>query len=43
LIADFFCGSGTTGVVAKKLRRKYILVDINKKACKIAEERIKKI
>ena len=40
LVADFFCGSGTTGVVAKELGRKYILCDISKKATKITEERL---
>ena len=43
IIADVFCGSGTTGVVAKKLNRKYILCDNNPKACKISKERINKI
>lgn len=40
LVADFFCGSGTTGVVAKELGRNYILCDINQKAIDIAEERL---
>ena len=39
-MADFFCGGGTTGVVAKELGRKYILCDISKKATKITEERL---
>ena len=43
IVADFFCGSGTTGVVAKELNRKYILCDINKRACEISEERISKV
>jgi DNA modification methylase len=43
IIADVFCGSGTTGVVAKKLNRKYILCDNNPKACKISKERINKV
>jgi len=29
IVADFFCGSGTTGVVAKELGRNYIMCDIN--------------
>lgn len=28
LVADFFCGSGTTGAVAEKLGRKWIMTDI---------------
>lgn len=40
IVADFFCGSGTTGVVAKELNRSYILCDINPKAVEISENRI---
>ena len=40
IIADFFCGSGTTGVVTKELNRKYILCDINLKAIEISEKRL---
>jgi len=29
LVADFFCGSGTTAVVAEQLERQYIVSDIN--------------
>lgn len=43
IVADFFCGSGTTGVVAKELNRKYILCDISEKACKISEDRLNDI
>lgn len=43
IVADFFCGSGTTLVVAKELGRKYIGCDINEKAIYIAEERLKNI
>ena len=32
LVADFFCGSGTTGVAAKRLGRRYLLVDDNPEA-----------
>ena len=39
-VADFFCGSGTTLVAAKKLGRKYIGCDISKKAVKISKERL---
>ncbi len=40
LVADFFCGSGTTCVVAKKLNRCYIGCDINSKAIQITEKRL---
>jgi DNA modification methylase len=40
LVADFFCGSGTTCVVAKELRRNYIGCDIGEKAIHIATNRI---
>ena len=43
IVADFFCGSGTTGVVAKELGRNYILCDINPKAIKISEQRLKEV
>ena len=41
VVADFFCGSGTTLVVAKELNRLYIGCDINQRAVDIAKERIK--
>ena len=41
LVADFFCGSGTTCVVSKELGRNYIGCDIEEKAIHIATERIK--
>jgi DNA modification methylase len=40
IVADFFCGSGTTGVVAKQLGRQYILSDINPDAIKVTLERL---
>lgn len=43
VVADFFCGSGTAGVVAKKLGRDYIMCDINEKAIEITESRIRKL
>ncbi len=43
IVADFFCGSGTTGVVAKELGRNYILCDINPRAIEISEKRLNKI
>lgn len=40
LVMDFFCGSGTTGVVAKRLGRRYLLVDTNPEALAIAKQRL---
>lgn len=41
-VLDPFMGSGTTGVVAKKLKRKFIGVEIDKEYFHIASERINK-
>lgn len=41
IVLDPFAGSGTVGVVAKKLNRNYILIDISEKYCKLAERRLK--
>lgn len=43
IVADFFCGSGTTGAVAEKLGRRWILSDINETACKITKERLENL
>ncbi|MEJ2249718.1 MAG: site-specific DNA-methyltransferase [Candidatus Lokiarchaeota archaeon] len=40
LIADFFCGTGTTLVVAKELGRKFLGVDSNPNAYEICKERL---
>lgn len=40
IVADFFAGSGTTGIVAKELDRKYLLVDNNSTAIRISKERL---
>ncbi len=40
LVADFFCGSGTTGVAAKRLGRRYLLVDQNPTAIDITNKRL---
>ena len=43
IVADFFCGSGTTGVVAKELGRNYIMCDISEKAVEISKRRLSEI
>ncbi|MCL5946998.1 MAG: site-specific DNA-methyltransferase [Chloroflexi bacterium] len=40
LVADFFCGSGTVGVAAKRLNRRFLLVDNNSEAIRITNERL---
>lgn len=40
LVADFFCGSGTTCVVAKELGRNYLGCDIGEKAISITNQRL---
>lgn len=42
VVLDPFCGSGTTLVSAKLLKRKYIGIDINPEAIKITQNRINK-
>jgi DNA modification methylase len=42
-VADFFCGSGTSLVVAKELGRNYIGCDINPRAIEITESRLREI
>jgi DNA modification methylase len=41
LVMDCFCGSGTLLVVAKKYGRRFIGCDINPKAIKISNQRLK--
>lgn len=41
VVLDPFNGVGTTTLVAYKLRRRYIGIDISEEYCKIAEERLK--
>ncbi len=43
LVADFFCGSGTTGVAAQRLGRRYLLVDDNPDAIRITNERLRSV
>jgi site-specific DNA-methyltransferase (adenine-specific)/adenine-specific DNA-methyltransferase len=40
LVADFFAGSGTTGSVAERLGRRWIMSDIGKPACMIMRKRL---
>ncbi|TFG16995.1 MAG: site-specific DNA-methyltransferase [Promethearchaeota archaeon] len=40
IVADFFCGSGTTLAVAKRLRRQWIGVDNNPKAVELCKQRL---
>lgn len=40
IVADFFAGSGTTGTVAEKLGRKWIMSDLGKPACLISRKRL---
>ncbi len=41
IVLDPFAGSGTTGMAAKKTKRKYILIEKEKEYCDIAKARIK--
>ncbi|MCK4819460.1 site-specific DNA-methyltransferase, partial [bacterium] len=43
IILDFFAGSGTTGAVAHKMRRQYILVEQMEDQVMIIMERLKKV
>ncbi|MEN4006511.1 MAG: site-specific DNA-methyltransferase [Methanobacteriaceae archaeon] len=40
IVADFFAGSGTTGAVAEKLKRKWIMAELGKPACMITRKRL---
>ncbi len=43
IVLDPFAGSGTTGVIAKELNRKSIMIDINPDYKKIMEKRLKSV
>jgi len=40
IVLDAFCGSGSTCVASKEIRRRYIGIDINPKAVEIANKRL---
>lgn len=40
LVADFFCGSGTTGAVAEKLGRRWIIADLSRYAIHTTRKRL---
>lgn len=40
IVADFFMGSGTTGIAAEKLGRKWIMSDLGKPACMVTRKRL---
>lgn len=40
LVADFFCGSGTTGAVAERLGRRWIMADASRHAIHTARKRL---
>lgn len=43
IVFDPFLGSGTTAIACKKLDRKFIGIEIDKKYCDIAKKRIEKV
>ncbi|MEM3812202.1 MAG: DNA methyltransferase [Thermoplasmata archaeon] len=43
LVADFFCGSGTTLAVAEKLNRRWIGSDINKASIQVTSARLQNV
>jgi adenine-specific DNA-methyltransferase len=40
LVADFFCGSGTTGVVAERLGRRWVMADLGRFAIHTSRKRL---
>jgi adenine-specific DNA-methyltransferase len=43
IVLDFFSGSGTTGAVAHKMKRQYILIEQLEEHIEILQERLKKV
>lgn len=42
-VLDFFAGSGTTGIAARELGRRFVLVDSNKQAIEVMKKRFAKM
>ena len=40
LVADFFCGSGTTAAVSERLKRRWITTDLSKTAIQVTRSRL---
>ena len=40
LVGDFFCGSGTTGAVAERLNRRWLMSDLGKPAVMVTRKRL---
>jgi site-specific DNA-methyltransferase (adenine-specific) len=40
VVCDPFCGSGTAGIVALRLGRKFIGIDLSEEYCRMARNRI---
>ena len=43
LVADFFCGSGTTPAVARRLGRRWLACDISAEAVRLAQSRVRSV
>lgn len=43
VVADFFCGSGTTPAVAKRFNRQYFACDISERAIEITRKRLERV
>ncbi|MDE3268676.1 MAG: DNA methyltransferase [Pseudomonadota bacterium] len=43
IVADFFCGGGTTAAVAEKLRRKWIACDVSRIAVSVTRDRLQEV
>jgi hypothetical protein len=40
LVADFFCGSGTTGVAAERMGRRWLMADLSRWSIQVARKRM---
>ncbi|HJW74359.1 MAG TPA: site-specific DNA-methyltransferase [Thermoleophilia bacterium] len=40
LVADFFCGSGTTGIVAERLGRRWVMCDLGRYGIHVSRKRL---